>query len=1296
MGTPNSNDQSRAHHADVKPRRVWLRVAGVTVLLGLLGLVALRVLLVNLNSFAPQTESWLSEQFDQPILIGNIESNWQGWMLMIRFTDIRVLDKITNQPMLELHKARLALDLWDTVTSGHPSPGRLTINGARLAVTRRADGSFTAKSLDQNTATTFNDSEPTSDNEQLLHKMLSQGQLDLEDATLIWDDQRSPRGPVQLTNVGLQLKLSNASYHLRGTAKLPAKFGEQLSFELQVDGNPFGRHWSGTARFEVPKLNIASLPSRDNPNRKLSGSTDINLTTSWQAGSMIRADGEFDFHEVRLIKGSNVTQIDEGHLAFEARRSTGGWQLNLGLRGLRTPNGVWPTTSANILIETSARGEQSISAALEYLRIEDIAPLARAYAPTGFTRQFEGLEPTGEANSIEMSVVMSPQRVVAFDLKAAIKTLSVSSHAQLPSFSGLSGTLDLTLDHGRLQIDSDNVSVAIPGVFDAPVRISSTGSINWVRHGTGWWFDSEALSFRHGAFDATVSGTAHWPFQNQRPIVDMSLHLVRADLGRLQEYLPRGLMRPRLANWLLLSVTHGELTDAELHYKGYGGDFPFNGAEAGFRATGNLRGVGVAYSKRWPKLENLDASFNVVGTKLLVEATAATVKTAHMLTGTANIPDLSLATPTLNVETTYSASFTAGLEYLRHGSLKNKFGTLAAGIEGKGPIEIDLKLAIPIPTGERTVAGTVRLTDNEVKFTRFESQFEHATGQLEFTTTGITSSGIDGSYLGAPIRISAIRHPDDSSATRVKFAGDANKRFLIRQLHALNLFADPGDPPKIMSRIHGVTPWMAQLDLPPNWGQPGSQAKLDVKTDLRGLAFDLPAPFNKTKAAAQRLSISTTLSDARRRVVKIRYGKDIGGTFELAAGTQGFELERGAVVFGDSSPVLPKKRGLHVGGHLDRFSIDDWSEVTRPIENTHSGPKKLDDYPLLRVLEEIEVRANTIEFLGQQFDGTHMTVQRDGERGWQAHIKGESIAGRVFFPTPTLKPAPIEVELDSLTVTTEEHTEAAPRDPRTLPAIKFSCRQLTYNDNVIGTVKLAAEPVPDGLNISAFVVLGDGYEATSEGGWHFANGQHESQLITQINADTLDALLSAVGYKGNSHGGATQLDANLKWSDSPFGFTLGAAEGTLELRANSGRLLDVNPGAAGRLFGSLLFTALPRRFTLDFNDVFGKGIEFDSIQGSFALSRGHAYTNSLLIDSKTARINVAGRTGLVAEDYDQIITVTPKLSSSLPLAPLWLLEKVFQKNIFDKAFAYRYTVTGNWEEPLIERVVVETTTPREN
>ena len=136
-----------------------------------------------------------------------------------------------------------------------------------------------------------------------------------------------------------------------------------------------------------------------------------------------------------------------------------------------------------------------------------------------------------------------------------------------------------------------------------------------------------------------------------------------------------------------------------------------------------------------------------------------------------------------------------------------------------------------------------------------------------------------------------------------------------------------------------------------------------------------------------------------------------------------------------------------------------------------------------------------------------------------------------------------------------------------------------------------------------------------------------------------------------------------------------------------------------KLFGLLNLRSLPQILSLDVGGVFEKGLEFSRIAGDISIEGGNAYTNNLNLDSKPATVAVAGRTGLVDEDYDQVVTVQPKLSDSLPVAgaafggvgagvgaALWLAEKILNTKLVDSAASFRYTVKGSRDNPTVERV----------
>jgi uncharacterized protein YhdP len=128
-------------------------------------------------------------------------------------------------------------------------------------------------------------------------------------------------------------------------------------------------------------------------------------------------------------------------------------------------------------------------------------------------------------------------------------------------------------------------------------------------------------------------------------------------------------------------------------------------------------------------------------------------------------------------------------------------------------------------------------------------------------------------------------------------------------------------------------------------------------------------------------------------------------------------------------------------------------------------------------------------------------------------------------------------------------------------------------------------------------------------------------------------------------------------------------------------------------------SSLPRRLTLDFSDLFAHGFSFDSIDGSFLVDSGNAYTNDLVVDGPAARIEISGRVGLVDKDYDQLVSVTPYIKSGLSLAgalaggpavgAVMIVAETLLKDRLDplnKLARKQYTVTGPWSDPVVTKL----------
>ena len=174
-----------------------------------------------------------------------------------------------------------------------------------------------------------------------------------------------------------------------------------------------------------------------------------------------------------------------------------------------------------------------------------------------------------------------------------------------------------------------------------------------------------------------------------------------------------------------------------------------------------------------------------------------------------------------------------------------------------------------------------------------------------------------------------------------------------------------------------------------------------------------------------------------------------------------------------------------------------------------------------------------------------------------------------------------------------------------------------------------------------------------------------------------------------------ELHGDVSWNGGFDLDQLTHANGTIGVKAETGQLLAVQPGA-GRVLGLFSVAALPRRLSLDFKDLTEKGLAFDSVHGDFELRDGNAYTSNLLLRGPAAEIGIAGRTGLATRDYDQTAVVTGNLGASPALAgalaggpavgaAVLLFSQIFKEPLKGITRGY-YRITGPWDNPTVERV----------
>jgi uncharacterized protein YhdP len=330
-----------------------------------------------------------------------------------------------------------------------------------------------------------------------------------------------------------------------------------------------------------------------------------------------------------------------------------------------------------------------------------------------------------------------------------------------------------------------------------------------------------------------------------------------------------------------------------------------------------------------------------------------------------------------------------------------------------------------------------------------------------------------------------------------------------------------------------------------------------------------------------------------------------------------------------------------------------------------------------------------------------------GAGGWSAQLAGAGAQGTVSQSGEG--PGSLRVRLQHLAISdfepAPERLAAQPAgpqgvgaraafDPNQAPTLDLSCDALTVGGADLGRLALITSRIADGQQTETLRLAGRDMAVDAKGRWRRRQGQSSAELSFAASSAHIGTVLQAFGYAQTMDAKETRIEGQLAWPTEPDGLELAKAQGELRLEVHNGTLKSVEPGA-GRVLGLLNLYALPRRLSFDFRDVVSKGMGFDRLAGSFRLAGGQAVTEDLAINGPSLKLEMRGRIGLAAHDYDQRVTVYPDVSTGVTVGATLLGGPIaggialVAQQLFGKPFnqlgQFSYHVTGSWDNPQIRR-----------
>ncbi len=1242
-----------------------------------------RLALPVLGEYKQDIEVLLEEHFEQSLSIGVINAKIRGFSPSLQLLNVSMLDKATDEPLLFFNEVHVDINILKSLLAWQPKLENLTVIGLDLMVERNEQGQIVVAGVKGGAKRNL-----ANEHDQAKQWLLHQGGVRLEQATIRWSDRLAAQSELVFTGLGFQINRSLQGVHVIGQGFLPGVFGGEFDFIFNF-GTENVEEISGEGYVSVAGAQLAPWQNKlfaEAQGYQLDGEVDLAAWFTWSAGKLQRADLNVQGRRVVIgATGHSDLHFDSFRALAHWYREESGWSLAINDFRLFRNGAVWlNATHSGIRSQLLEQGER-LEFGIPELDLAKVSALALGlpYLDQELRTTLLEMRPAGKVNDLYVRWHQRGEDDMQYFARAELTDFASVHYKKIPAFDGVDGILSIANTGWSLNLQSHEARVTLTDLFRDPLNFTQlTGIVSGEWSDEGWqvWSDGLAASNDH------LSAGAYFTLQKRlgqgSPELDLVVSADRADASHTSKYLPVGIMSKQVVAWLDRAIIAGQVKSAGVIFRGpVKKSFPFDRFDGRFEVQVAFEEGVIAYAPGWPPIVDAKGQLIFNEQSMRVRGRSAMTLDSTLTNVEVAIPKFKAKNRAVYINGHAAGPTSNGLLFLTTTPLAKTVGRYFLNARAEGSSELALSLRIPLNERETTltIKGVNTFHESDLLFEGIDIDVRDVNGVLTFTEEGVSAEHLRGKVLGLPVEASMHTEVADSVVRVVVTGrGQARPQALFQQFK-LAVFND----------MEGDVPWSGRLVLPSE-----GDVELAVSSLLQGVTVNLPAPVGKPPSQSRALHVEMRLPFNEKNLLHFRYGEEMQGVFELAREDGATVLKRGEIRFDDGGAQLPIGGGLRLVVKAGFYDHSQWMAYL-----SRQG-REGNDEDIAFV--QLDLYFDEALLYGQLF--REMSVEMvKVDRGWLGVIFGPDVAGHLSIPSDGKLPLALELDYLHLRAgAADDNTDAAPDlevDPGQVGALHLVVRKLYRNNALLGHLVVELEPgfAGRGVKIERIDLTGEYISMQGRGVWQVRSEDHkqETRFEATIESKDMGVLLGLFGYTDNLDRGEAKNEVRLSWQGGPGEFALEKLNGELVFNIQSGALLDVNPGA-GRIFGLLSVQALPRRLSLDFRDLFAKGLAFDEIKGTVKLSRGEAFTEDLRLKGPAVEVAVTGYIDLVGKKYNQYVTVEPNYTGTLPLAvavivnpvagvAAWFAEKLLRRPVGDIA-RILYHVTGSWSSPNVKRL----------
>ncbi len=1214
------------------------------------GSIGIRLGLLAVERYKVELEQKIAEIGGVKVKIGSLRGGVQGINPEIILRNISVLSEDeSGQPALRLKQIRVGINVFQFMQSRDLLASTwITLVGTRVTVMRDEQGDISIKGL-----AVIDEAIPV--------WMLSFRHYEILDTQVIWQDQHQP--PQFFKDVDFLLKSdgSRRDYDIHAMALLPPPYRGSLRLSARVHGDlfaanvPIGDVYIEGKNVALPKALSQSIIADA---ALTSEAADFKIWLRWQNRQIHSLAGQWTGGELKLKQGQAEQDFDKVSALFSWQRQPHGGRLDVVDLQLQKADKIIPAMRFSVVCR-----EKFVAGVISTL---DLASLQffTPFMPADWHRAYP-LTTWRATGLLQNTTFYVDDTNNLYALSGQFEHLSLNSSPDQFSFSGLSGTIRGNNDEGVLNLDSMVSRATFPSIFRDSLPFEQIqGGLSWKQSDASWFLHSQQLRLKTKELEAVTALSLRVPKKAQHAI-EMDMQLGFDSYRRIQNisrYLPTGIMNKELVQWLDNAAISGVINNGRMRLQGALDQFPFQHGQGKFEVLFDLNDGALQYSPDWPRLNQLDARVHFLADALQIDIDHAHSKKLNSHAIQIVLPDLEKG-ERVQVKARVDGKVDDFLHYLQqtplHRTIDNIIGTLQ--VDGKTQVAFDLDIPLLETAKNVHVTGHFPLHHATLWLKPLAIPIKNIHGTLTFTEQGLFSDQVKGTLAQLPLQANIS---SDAKAVRIRSRGKMKTDVLYQLFPALK-----------NKDILGVFDYKTIVTVP---DQATSPINIDVYSNLQGVALPLPAQLGKTRQAEKKLTLNIKLKKNQNKKIYLNYADLLKAALVLEG--EASRLKMAHVLIGRGKPRFLAESGIYADMRLQQLHVEQWLAALTAVLKSKNNTTDV---------RRINLAIDQLWWKKQQLGPLKLQLN-PGKQFWQGELdcqiaRGELlISARQGIDKITLQLD--ELNLDALLSSSSDGTGATDADPGSIPLFDIYAKKLILNGRDQGILLIETARQDEAIVFKKVNLVGKYGVVDMTGHWHNTPIGPKTELTGKLHSQDFSLFLDRLGVANDLRDTSASFDFSLDWVGAPYQVEPSKLEGDVEFKLHGGRIDSIEPGV-GRLLGLIAIQQWVKRFSLDFTDIYQKGLAYNQISGRFELTDGIARTQNLLIDAIAARIKVAGLLNLAQKTINAHVWVVPKSSAAVPIAGTIIsgiasaltraIDEDYKEGYF---FGSEYKVMGKWSD----------------